>query len=234
MIINTKDHYLVNFEHIYFGQKKNQILSNINFRINTNEFITLIGHNGAGKSTIAKLLLGLREPSAGKISFSNQLNISYLPQYLQFDEILPLTVNDFLNLPFALDKELLSSLSEKTKITSLKNQQMHTLSGGEKQRVLLTRAIARRPDLLILDEPIQNIDSEGQTELYQLLSWVKNNIKISIFLISHDLMIISNISDKIIHLKEGKIIFNGDSKEFSQQFLLCPAPSMHKIRDSQV
>lgn len=228
MVIEKQDNFLINCDNISLSKRNRHIISDISFSVYEKEIVTIIGHNGAGKSTIAKLLLGLSYPCCGKIFTAPDLTISYVPQNLHFSEIFPITVDKFLNLPTKVDEKLLAKIEEKTKISYLRDQQVHTLSGGEKQRVLLTRAISRNPKLLILDEPIQNIDSQGQTELYQLLKWVRDELGIAILLISHDLVMLSNISDKIIHIQDGKIIFKGTAHDFSQSCLICPAPSVHK------
>ncbi len=200
----------INISHQYDNR---QVLSNVSFSIYPNEIVTLIGPNGAGKSTILKILLSLTTPTSGTIKKKKQLTIGFMPQKVYLDSSLPLTVERFLQL--ALEKNWLESRLKKTKtqteiqntltelkILPLKDQQLKNLSGGEFQRVLLARAIIKKPQLLILDEPVQGVDLQGQTELYHIINEVKNRLKCGVLMVSHDLHIVMKSTNKVLCLNQ--------------------------------
>jgi len=164
-------------------------LKDIHLSIKADEILTIIGPNGAGKTTLLKIILGLITPTQGTVQKKEDLRIGYMPQKMTINPFLPLTVSRFLQLS---EKKHVLELSidealEKVQIPALKNQSVHSLSGGEWQRVLLARALLRKPELLILDEPAQGVDVIGQSDLYWLLSTLRDQMKCGIVLVSHDL-----------------------------------------------
>lgn len=167
--------------------------------IRRDEIVTLIGPNGAGKSTLLKLVLGLLNPQFGKIERIPGLKFSYIPQKLHIDASFPLTVHRFLTLGnpvLGLDPFWL----EKTGIDKLLDQDLRSLSGGQLQRAMLCRAIFRKPDLLVLDEPLQGVDMQGQAYLYRLLKTVRDQLNCAILLVSHDLHLVMAQTDQVICL----------------------------------
>ena len=175
------------------------ILDNISMSITQGEITTVIGPNGAGKSTLLKIILGLIAPDSGTIERSSELRIGYMPQKLYVDPTLPLTTQRFLRLAdtasSACDKAL-----ELTGISHLKHNEFQNLSGGEMQRVLLARAIVRRPNLLVLDEPVQGVDINGQNELYRIITNLTKILNCAVVLVSHDLHLVMSDSDHVICL----------------------------------
>ena len=140
---------------------KNSVLINIDISVSPGEIVTLIGPNGAGKTTLVRVLLGLLRPDSGEVMKRPGLIVGYLPQQLAIDPVLPMDVRRLLRLTNRPTKgEMLEALAE-TGAAHLIDQAVQDLSGGELQRVLLARALARRPGLLVLDEPIQGIDISG-------------------------------------------------------------------------
>lgn len=175
------------------------VLDNISMAITQGEITTVIGPNGAGKSTLLKIILGLIAPDSGTIERSSELRIGYMPQKLYVDPTLPLTTQRFLRLAdtasSACDKAL-----ELTGISHLKHNEFQNLSGGEMQRVLLARAIVRRPNLLVLDEPVQGVDINGQNELYRIITNLTKILNCAVVLVSHDLHLVMSDSDHVICL----------------------------------
>ena len=175
------------------------VLDNISMAITQGEITTVIGPNGAGKSTLLKIILGLIAPDSGTIERSSELRIGYMPQKLYVDPTLPLTTQRFLRLAdtasSACDKAL-----ELTGISHLKHNEFQNLSGGEIQRVLLARAIVRRPNLLVLDEPVQGLDINGQNELYRIITNLTKTLNCAVVLVSHDLHLVMSDSDHVICL----------------------------------
>jgi len=191
---------LVRLENVNFHRQNTIILDNINLNILPNDFLTIVGPNGAGKSSLLKCILGFYKPNTGNITFSKNINIGYMPQRLTFNQMMPMKVKDFLTLAHKITPALLEETSENTSTSSLLSASLHTLSGGQLQRVLLTRALLKEPNLLILDEPTQNLDIEGQLSFYKLLDKIYSQKKMSILMVSHDLHFVMKQSTQVICL----------------------------------
>jgi zinc transport system ATP-binding protein len=175
-----------------------EVVTHVDLKVRRGEILTLIGPNGAGKTTLARTLLGILKPSAGTVSADADARIGYVPQRMQIEAALPLTVRRLLSLthPHGED-EMIQSLSE-VGAAHLLDRQAAELSGGEYQRVLLARALLGNPDLLILDEPTRGIDFAGQSALYDLLATIRRDRGCAILLISHDLHVVMAASDRVI------------------------------------
>ncbi len=183
-----------------FAERK--ILENINLTINEGQIVTLIGPNGAGKTTLVRIALGLLQPDSGSIYHCPSLRIGYMPQRVYVEPTLPLTVIRFLQLANRHNGGLVSATLNKLKIDHLEEQQLTAISGGELQRVLLARALLRKPQLLILDEPAQGVDLAGQAELYQLISEISTQQGCGVLMISHDLHLVMSSTDEVICLNQ--------------------------------
>lgn len=190
---------LITCENISWRRDGVDVLQNVSFRIAEKEIVTLIGPNGAGKTSLVNLVTGLAEPTEGRVLRRDKLRLGYMPQHLRFDTSLPLTVERFLQLA-TNERNLLRHYSEKLGITGLWNQQLQNLSGGELQRVLLTRAVVRRPELLVLDEPTQGVDVLGQAELYRHISELRDELGCGVLMVSHDLHLVMAKTDTVICL----------------------------------
>lgn len=184
------------------SKNKKVILDNISFNITKNEILTIIGSNGAGKTSLIKTILGLTKPTTGQIIKDKNLVIGYVPQKIHIDESLPLTAKRFLKLSRYYSKNNLASVSKELKICKLLNQQMYNLSGGETQRILIARALLGKPELIVFDEPTQGVDMEGQKELYDLIFRLNSSLNSSVILISHDLNLIAKYTNKILYLNK--------------------------------
>lgn len=177
------------------------ILNNINLNVEANEILTVIGPNGAGKSTLIKALLGLQPLTSGTIKRSANLHIGYMPQKVQIDASLPLTVNQFLALTDNKTDNIRRCL-DLTQVQHLADQPVYGLSGGETQRVLLARAMLKRPNLLVLDEPVQGVDVTGQAQLYQLIADIRTQYQCAVIMVSHDLHLVMAATDNVICLNQ--------------------------------
>ncbi|MFN0264197.1 ATP-binding cassette domain-containing protein [Tepidamorphus sp. 3E244] len=187
------------------------------------EIVTLIGPNGSGKSTTVKLALGIVSPDEGTASRARGLRVAYVPQTLAIDWTLPLSVTRFLHLTGAITEDEAKEALTATGIPQLAGAQMQTLSGGEFQRALLARAMCRKPDLLVLDEPVQGVDFNGEVALYELIAKIRDRLGCGILMVSHDLHIVMAATDRVICLNghvccEGSPSAVADAPAYRQLF----------------
>jgi zinc transport system ATP-binding protein len=193
---------------IGFRDGAKPILESVDLRIEPGEILTLVGPNGSGKTTLLRLLIGARRPSAGRISRAPGLVIGYVPQHLALDRTLPLTVDRFLALGGAAGAAERAAVLARVGVANLAASQMVELSGGELQRVLLARALLRRPNLLVLDEPTRGLDQPGEAAFYRLIEQVRNETGAAVLMVSHDLHVVMSASDRVICLN-GHICCQG-------------------------
>ena len=176
------------------------LVRNVEFDIARGEIVTLIGPNGSGKSTTARTAIGVLKPDEGSVTRMPGLTVGYVPQKLAIDWTLPLTIERLMTLtashPAAEIREALDSVG----IAHLARAEVQALSGGEFQRALLARAILRKPDLLVLDEPVQGVDFSGEVALYELIGAIRDRTGCGILLISHDLHVVMASTDTVICL----------------------------------
>ncbi|WP_153447442.1 zinc ABC transporter ATP-binding protein ZnuC [Vibrio algicola] len=177
------------------------VLSNISLTVQKGQITTVIGPNGAGKSTLVKVMLGLHKTYSGSITRIKKLRIGYVPQKLRLNDSLPLTVDRFLSLAGRYSTQERMESLRLVGAENLATNDMHKLSGGENQRVLLARALLQRPDLLVLDEPAQGVDVQGQIELYALINTIRQRFGCAVFMISHDLHLVMAQTDEVICLQ---------------------------------
>jgi zinc transport system ATP-binding protein len=175
-------------------------LIDVNLDIHEREIVTLIGPNGAGKTTLVRVLLGLEKPDRGAVHRRRDLRIGYVPQRFDSDAVIPMTVERFLTLGSNESIERIASMLGSVDATSVRHQQLGELSGGELQRVVLARALLRRPNLLVLDEPVQGVDYSGEADLYNLIAKLRDEAGFGVLLVSHDLHFVMGRSDRVICL----------------------------------
>lgn len=192
---------IIHLDGVSIRTPQRTIVENIHFQIEEKEIITLIGPNGAGKTTLVKAILGLRSITEGQLTRRPQLRIGYMPQKLQVEPTLPITVKRFLSLTGAGKNDIQEALA-RVGIRSLLNTPMQNVSGGELQRTLLARALLRKPQFLVLDEPAQGVDLTGQTELYKLIKQLRDDLHCAVLMVSHDLHLVMSSTDKVICLNQ--------------------------------
>ena len=214
---------LLSLDNVGIQRSGKWLIRGVSMDINPGEIVTIIGPNGSGKSTTAKTALGIMTPDEGLVHHKPNLNISYVPQKLEINWTLPLTVSRFLKLTHQTSKSNIEAALDATETLHLINSQMNALSGGEYQRVLLARAILKSPELLVLDEPVQGVDYNGEIALYQLIEDIRNQLNCGILLISHDLHVVMSTTDRVICLN-GHVCCSGSpasvasSSEFEALF----------------
>lgn len=210
----TSSDCLIDAQAVGFERDGRKILENIDFSISRGEIVTLIGPNGGGKTTFARLCLGILIADNGTIKRANGLTVGYVPQRLKIDRSLPMTVLRFISLRQKAGGAEISEALELVGAAHLLNTQMADLSGGEMQRVMLARALLHKPDLLVLDEPAQGVDFVGEAALYELISELRDKLNCAVMLISHDLHVVMGSSDRVLCLN-GHICCEGVPEQVS-------------------
>jgi len=191
---------LIRLENVSKSYHKNLVLENVSFSVNRGETVTLIGPNGAGKSTLMKISLGILDASSGEVYREKSISIGYMPQKVMIDEVLPLSVRDFLYLRPNTTYNDVEKALEIVRLSRLSDQPVQSASGGEMQRILLARAILGSPDLLVLDEPVQGIDIMGQQEIYGLIAKIRDETGCGVLMISHDLHLVMASTNQVLCL----------------------------------
>jgi zinc transport system ATP-binding protein len=176
------------------------ILSGVDLSLNAGEILTVIGPNGGGKTTLLKVVLGLVRPDSGTVFVRPRLRIGYVPQRLPLDATLPMTVRRLMRLTHRHAEADLSAALSETGVDHLIDADVTTLSGGEFQRVLIARALLAKPELLVLDEPVQSVDFTGEVALYEKIAAIRRRHGCAILLVSHDLHVVMAASDRVICL----------------------------------
>ncbi|WP_297792752.1 zinc ABC transporter ATP-binding protein ZnuC [uncultured Marinobacter sp.] len=192
---------LVTLKQVTIAFDDRPVVDRVDLQVHRGDIITIIGPNGAGKTTLIKAVLGIQRVTQGSVKLTRNLTVGYVPQHLALESTLPLTVRRFMALSGRSDPECRAAL-EKTGVEHLIDASIHHLSGGEKQRLLLARALARKPDLLVLDEPAQGVDINGQAALYDLIRQLRDQLHCGVIMISHDLHLVMAATDKVICLNQ--------------------------------
>jgi zinc transport system ATP-binding protein len=198
---------LLKVEDAGFFKDNKWLVKGVSLDLKQGEIVTLIGPNGSGKSTTAKIALGIYKEIEGKVKrFTNK--VGYVPQKISIDWTLPIRVIDFMSLTEEPTDEQISVALNLTGVEHLRHKNLGNLSGGEVPRVLIARAIAKQPDLLVLDEPVQGVDFKGEIALYELIKKISEELNCGILLISHDLHVVMSATDFVVCLN-GHVCCSG-------------------------
>jgi len=175
------------------------IVDGVSFKIKPSTINVLVGPNGAGKSTIAKILLGIESSTSGKVIKKDNLKLSYVPQGFKSKYEIPVLCSDFIA-ALGLNKSDIADIVFKNsdELDKVWNSQLHTLSGGYIQSLLLAIAFAQKPDLIILDEPTAYLDIDAVTNFYKIIEEQRKKQKLSILIISHDLHSVIGTADQVL------------------------------------
>ena len=219
---NLDKKILVQLENVGVFQNNKWLVEDVSLNVEKGKIVTLIGPNGSGKTTTAKIALGIHKNIKGKVKkFTDK--IGYVPQKIPIDWTLPIRVTDFMQLTHNLNENEIENALNLTGVKNLKNNDLRNLSGGEFQRVLIARAISKKPDLLVLDEPVQGVDFKGEIALYELIKKISDKINCGILLISHDLHVVMTATDYVVCLN-GHVCCSGsptavaNNKEYQKLF----------------
>ena len=198
---------LVKLENAGVHRSSKWLVRGISFEINQGQIVTLIGPNGSGKTTTAKMILNILNADECLVT-GNANKMAYVPQKISIDWTMPLRVIDFMKLTSNLNNNQVNESLTMTGVDKLLYNQINSLSGGEFQRVLIARAIAKKPDLLVLDEPVQGVDFNGEIALYNLIKEISISLNCGILLISHDMHFVMSTTNHVICLN-GHICCSG-------------------------
>ena len=205
--MSLNQNILVKLDNVGISINDKWLVKGVSLQVEKNKIVTLIGPNGSGKSTTAKIALGIYKKIQGKVEkYTNK--VGYVPQKISIDWTLPLRVKDFMTLTESLDNETITEALSLTGVIHLKEKNLSDLSGGEFQRVLLARAISKKPELLVLDEPVQGVDFTGEIALYELIKKICDELNCGILLISHDLHTVMTATDHVVCLN-GHVCCSG-------------------------
>ena len=205
--MSVNNNILVRLKDAGYQQNDKWLVKGVSLEVEKGKIVTLIGPNGSGKSTTAKIALGIFKKIEGEVEkYTNK--IGYVPQKISIDWTLPLRVYDFLTLTENISEVAIDEALSLTGVIHLKNKNLGNLSGGEFQRVLLARAISKKPELLVLDEPVQGVDFTGEIALYELIKKISDQLNCGILLISHDLHTVMSATDHVVCLN-GHVCCSG-------------------------
>jgi len=205
--MNSNNNILVKLNNAGFRVNNKWLVEDVSLQVEKGKIVTLIGPNGSGKSTTAKIALGIYKNIEGNVKKYTD-KVGYVPQKISIDWTLPLRVNDFMVLTENIKHDQIDEALSLTGVMHLKNKNLGNLSGGEFQRVLLARAISKKPDLLVLDEPVQGVDYTGEIALYELIKKISDTLNCGILLISHDLHTVMKATDHVVCLN-GHVCCSG-------------------------
>ena len=209
-----KNNPLVKLNNAGVYKEDKWLVKGVSLEINKKEIVTLIGPNGSGKTTTGKIVLNIIEPDKGTVKI-NTSRVAYVPQKINIDWAIPLRVIDFMNMTSKLDKFEIRNCLQLTGVDHLTYKNLLNLSGGEFQRVMIARAIAKNPELLILDEPVQGVDFNGEIKLYNLIKEISDKLECGILLISHDIHFVMSSTDHVICLN-GHVCCSGTPKDVAK------------------
>jgi len=225
-------------ENVSFSYNELTVLENVSFTVEEKAFLAFIGPNGGGKTTLIKLLLGLLKPDSGRIRIYGTSpekaahRIGYVPQDVAINKAFPISVLDVVlmgRLRFhgksrlsKADKKAARNVLEELEMLDYQNRRIDDLSGGQRERVFIARALATDPDIMILDEPTASLDTAGRTELYAILKEI-NKTK-TIMVVTHDMMVLSSYVTSVACVNKN-VHYHDDAEiteEMMQEGYHCP------------
>ena len=205
--MTNRSDFLVKIENAGIFRSSKWLVRDVSQEVSQGQIVTLIGPDGSGKTTTAKMVLNILKPDEGFV-ISNTGRVAYVPQKINVDWTMPLRVFDFMKITGDLSENDMKENLKLTGVERLIYSELRNLSGGEFQRVLIARAIAKKPELLVLDEPVQGVDFNGEIALYNLIKQISDSLNCGILLISHDIHFVMSSTDHVICLN-GHICCSG-------------------------
>jgi zinc transport system ATP-binding protein len=224
---------IIRLTDVTFSYGKQPVLKNVNLDIHKGDYLGIIGPNGGGKTTLIKIIVGLLAPQVGSVTvlgqdirtFSNRSLFGYVPQRLSITEPkMPMTVREVVNLGRYQKESLLARFSKKdisivdeslkqVGILDLANTTISSLSGGQLQRVFIAKALAGKPEILLLDEPTVGVDVATQEQFYTLLKKLNQELDLTLLLVSHDMDVVAHEATELACINQT-LVYHGIPKEF--------------------
>ena len=212
---------IISLENVSFSYNAKPVLENVNLTVSDKEFVWVVGPNGGGKTTLVKLILGLLQPKSGKVRVFGQSpssarrRIGYMPQQAQLDLRFPVTAHEVVlmgrlnkgmapGMYSAADKDTVRQVLALVGMESSADTPLKDLSGGQQRRLLIARALACEPDMLLLDEPTANLDRNAERELFKILK--RLNQRLTVMMISHDPAFVSDYVEQVVCVNRTVVI----------------------------
>jgi zinc transport system ATP-binding protein len=227
---------VIEFDHVSFSYDRTDALTNVNLQIPCCGYVSIVGPNGGGKTTLLKLMLGLLKPRKGSVRVfgrtpeDSRSRMGYMPQEVKLDPMFPITVGDVVSMGCLGSSSWLGLLSQSEKsaveqalvdvgLQDVRKKPLSSLSGGQRRRVLIARALACQPELLLLDEPTANLDLLVEEELHGILS--KLSERLTVVVVSHDLAFVSRSARTVVCVNRTVAVHGTaeiDGKLFAEMF----------------
>lgn len=215
---------LIHIKNLYFSyQAKKNALKNINLEINEGDFLCVVGENGSGKSTLVQCILGLNKMQSGEIDIKDR--IGYLPQRTEIQSNFPASIEEVVLSGTIInninkiwytkrDRATANKVMKDLDLYEIRKKCFMDLSGGQQQRVLIARAICATEKIIILDEPTNGLDPSISVQIYEMLANLNKKRNLTIIMVSHDISRAINYCNKVVELKDGEVIYNGNVNGF--------------------
>ncbi len=227
---------MIEIKNISAGYLAETVLSDFSFSAKKGELTGIFGPNGSGKTTLLCAINGLARVSAGTVSVGGvefnrasasaiRKKIGYAPQYFEIDSKAPVSAGEVIMMgtygrkgilrpPGAPEKDYLKNLSKKLGLERLLHKPFGRLSGGEKQKALIARALIQEPEILLLDEIFAWVDAEMQGEILGLIKKLHEENNLTILIVSHNALFVKKILTRVVYLEKAKIVFDGPAEDF--------------------
>lgn len=222
----------VSIENAVVCYRKKRVLHDLTLHVQRGELLGLFGPNGSGKTTLLRLIRGLITPVSGSVNTSSNARIAYMPQIVNVDPRMPVTAFEVVMMgrygriglfrrPQTEDYAAAEHAMDSVNAGHLAKRPFGQLSGGEQQRVMIARALAQDPEILLLDEPTNSLDWESQGRVRELIRTVHEECCLTTIVVSHDVLMLAELSDRIVHIEGGRIIGERSPSEFRDALTGC-------------